>query len=149
VTRYELLKFIHVLFAVVWVGGGLLALLFSIRTQRASREHRLGFARDMTFAADRVFAPAAMTTLLFGILMVLDASALSFGDTWILIGFGGIALSIAIGVGMLTPLSKKLVGELEGGGEGTAPLARIIQLSYLDNLILLVVVWAMITKPGA
>ena len=147
-TRYELLKFIHILFAVVWVGGGLLALVLATRAQKASQAHREGLAHDMEFVAKRIFAPASIVTLLFGILMVLDTDAFSFGDTWILIGLGGILFSIVLGIGVLTPLTGKINAELQAGRDGVGLLGRLTRIAALDSVVLLVVVWAMVAKPG-
>ncbi len=89
-TRFEWLKFAHVLLAVIWIGGSIVGNILASRAAKADQKHRLGFVEDVTALSDRVFAPAAIGTLVFGVLMVLDTDSLSFGDTWILIGLGGV-----------------------------------------------------------
>lgn len=145
---FEIYKFLHISFAIVWVGGGILSQFLTARARRAGPTQVLGIARDMEFASSRVFAPAAMLTLVFGILMVVDFDGYTFSQTWIVIGLVAIGLSIVLGAGFLGPQAAKLVKELEAGDAGaTARLTRITRVSYLDLTILLIAVWAMVAKP--
>ena len=146
---FEIYKFLHVTTAIIWVGGGIFGAVLTERAKSATPAHRLGIAKDMSFVSGRVFAPMAMLTLLFGILMVLDADAIEFEQTWIAIGLGAIVLSIVLGAGFLGPQSGKLVGELESGSDGAMErLRRIALVSYIDLVVLLIAVWAMVAKPG-
>jgi len=43
--------------------------------------------------------PASFATLILGILLVIDGD-LSFGQLWIVIGLGGVAATIATGLGV-------------------------------------------------
>lgn len=145
---FETLKFIHVLAAIVWVGGGIVSAILSYRMRYAAPEHRLGFARDMAVVGDRIYGSAAGIALIAGIWMVIDEPAFGFGQAWIIIGLAGFALSSAIGVGFFGPATKALIADLEAGGSGDAARARIQLGSYADLAILIVVVWAMVVKPG-
>jgi uncharacterized membrane protein len=148
-TLGETYKLIHVLAAIVWVGGGTLALVFTWRALGAEREHRLGYARDMEALANRVFAPASVIALVFGILMVLDIDAFEFSQTWILIGIIALAASVVVGIGFFGPQTKRLVSEIESSDpKAEGRLALIAKMSVLDVGLLYVVVWAMVAKPG-
>lgn len=148
-TLLETYKLLHVLAAIVWVGGGILTLVFTWRALGADREHRLGLARDTEFLANRVFAPAAMVALLFGILMVLEVDAYEFTDTWIVIGFTGLVLSTILGMAYYPPQSKRLITEItESDPKAEGRLATIAKVSTIDMAILVTVVWAMVAKPG-
>lgn len=147
---FEIYKFLHVSLAIIWVGGGIFGAILTERAKSTNPEHRLGIARDMATVSSKVFAPAAILTLLFGVLMVLDVEAIEFQDTWISIGLGAIVLSIVLGAGYLGPQSGKLVAELESGADGAMDrLRRVALISYIDLFVLLVAVWAMVAKPGA
>lgn len=147
---FEIYKFLHVSMAIIWVGGGIFGAILTARAKTASPAHTLGIARDMAFVSGRVFAPAAILTLVFGVLMVLDADVFEFEQTWIAIGLGAIVVSIALGAGFLGPQSGKLLAELESGDEaaGRARLRTIARVSMIDLVVLLVAVWAMVAKPG-
>jgi len=148
-TLGETYKLIHVLAAIVWVGGGTLTLVFTWRALGAEREHRLGFARDVEVLSNRVFAPASVVALVFGILMVLDIDAYDFSQAWILIGIIGLAASVILGMGFFGPQTKRLVTEISADDpKAEGRLALVAKMSALDMTILYVVVWAMVTKPG-
>lgn len=146
---FEIYKFLHVSAAIVWVGGGIFGAILTRRALSAPPEHTLGIARDMDHVSKRLFVPAALATLLFGILMVVDAEPYGFGQAWIIIGLGGVALSIAVGAGFLGPQSEKLVEELEAGDPSAiSRLETVDKVALVDLAVLLIVVWAMVAKPG-
>jgi uncharacterized membrane protein len=148
-TLFETLKLIHVLAAMMWVGGGILQTIYAVRARRADDAHRLGFARDMVFLGSRVFGTASGVALIFGVWMVFERPGFTFGDTWIIIGLAGFALSSAIGVAFFTPKGKALLARLEAGEQAESLLATVTRVAFVDQFILLVVVWAMVVKPGA
>ena len=147
-TLFETLKLIHVLAAIVWVGGGILQTIYAARARRATAGHRLGFARDMMFLS-KVFGTASGVALIFGVWMVLENDAYAFGDTWIIIGLAGFALSSIVGGAFFGPKGKALLAELEAGKPGDALLRFISRVALVDQAILVVVIWAMVVKPGA
>lgn len=148
-TLFATLKFLHVLVAIIWVGGGILQTILVWRVRKADAIHRLGLARDMRAMADKVFGAATVAVLLFGIWMVIERPAFAFGDTWIVIGLVGIVLSGAIGGAFFAPKGKALVARLESGESADKLLGVISRVALVDQVILLVVVWAMVAKPGA
>lgn len=148
-SKFEIFKFLHVTAAIIWVGGGILAAIFTERAKKAEPAHTLGIARDMEYVALRVFNPTSILTLVFGVLMVLEADAIEFGQTWIIMGIGGVVISAILGMGYLGPQAKKLVAELTAGDAAAGPrLNAISRVAQVDLVILLVVVWAMVAKPG-
>lgn len=150
---YGVYKFLHVAAAVIWVGSGFGLFALTARMNRiGDRPGLLAIGRHAEALGKTLFAPASAVTLVFGILMVATADALSFTDTWIIVGFVGIALSSAIGMGMISPTGKRL-GEtvLEKGPD--APeidqlIGRLLTLNVVDLVILFGVIWAMVLKPG-
>ena len=145
---FEIYKFLHISAAIVWVGGGFFSLIFTHRARSADPAHRLGIARDMHFVGNRVFGPAAMATLLFGILMVVDFDGYTFSQTWIIIGLSAIGASIVLGALLIGRQSALLLQELEAGDPGASRRLQVLtRLSYVDMTILLIAVWAMVAKP--
>lgn len=148
-TLSETYKLLHVLAAIVWVGGGTLALVFTWKALGAEREHRLGYARDIEVLSNRVFAPASVAALLFGILMVLEIDSFDFSQAWILIGIIGLAASVVLGMGFFGPQTKRLVTEISTNDpKAEGRLGLIAKMSVIDMTILYVVVWAMVFQPG-
>lgn len=147
----NLLKFLHVLAAVVWVGGSVLVLVFGIRLgtdPNATKEQRITFTKNAV-AAGTVFTIAALAALAFGGWLVADVGY-DWGDTWITIGFAGIAVGAALGMGFYGPQSRRLLAELESDDPTALKRGRRISMvSAAETLLLIVVVWAMVFKPGA
>ena len=151
---YEALQVVHVIAAVVWVGGGVSMQILGIRAQRAGNADRLMFlGREIEFVGKRIFLPASIVVLLLGIAMVIKAEPIGFGDPWILLGLGGIIVSAVVGAAYLGPQTGKLAALVEQQGAESpdvrAQMNRVFLASRLDLLILIGVVVDMVVKPGS
>lgn len=146
---YEVYQFLHVLSAIVWVGGMIIAQFFGARAAGSGDPgRRLAFARDMDVAG-RIFTAAAISTLLWGILMVVDSPVLEFEQTWIVIGFVGIAAGAGLGMGFLMPKTRLAIAQMEAGDAAAAGTMRSnVMVSRVLAVILVVTIWAMVFKPG-
>ena len=146
---YTILKFMHVATSTVWVGGGFLLALVAIRAERADdREAMLVNMRNTGALGNLVFVPAALLTLVFGLLMCWFW--LGFSDLWILIGIAGYATTFAIGAGIMKPTSDRLTAIVEKEGMNAPALAigrRMLQIAKFDYTVMLVIVAAMVLKP--
>jgi len=150
---YDTLKLLHVLAATIWVGGAALLVFRGFRlsmNRDAGTQERLVFARD-SLASGTVFAITGILTLVFGMWMVVDADgAIGWGDTWITFGFTGVALGAVLGQVFYGPQGRKLVAALESGDPAADAISRRLgMVSMLEILVLFVVIWAMVFKPGA
>lgn len=148
-SLFETLKLIHVLFAITWVGGSIFLIITVVRSRTGPPAHKLAMARN-TEVAGRVFMISGIVVLAMGVWMVLDTAAYEFSQAWILIGLAGLIASAALGGAYFGPQSAALVAEYEAQDEsaGDARVGRIVKVAYLDLLVLIVVVWAMVAKPG-
>lgn len=152
-TGYELLKTIHVVFAVIWVGGAATIQVLATRLLRANEPSRFAaFGKDVEFVGTRVFTPASVVVLAAGIWMVV-ISGWNFTDLWIIFGLVGIAFSAIVGAAYLGPESGRIGKLIEAKGpedrEVTVRLNRIFVISRVELVILLLIVINMIVKPGA
>lgn len=149
---YESLKTIHVLFAVIWVGGAATVQVLVTRLARANEPARLAaFAKDVEWVGKRMFMPSSLIVLAAGIWMVV-ISGWNFSDLWIIFGLVGIAFSATVGSAFLGPESGR-IGKLidERGPEDSevqSRLARIFVVSRVELVILLLIVINMVVKPG-
>lgn len=149
---FAIFKLIHVSVAVFWVGGGVLLTVLALRAERAKDPEEMAhIARQAVFAGEKLFAPAGLVVLAMGIAMVINSPEIGFGTTWVDIGLTGYALSFATGIGVLAPLSRRIVALLEEKGaaapETQAAIARILLIARVDIAVLLVVVADMLMKP--
>ncbi len=150
---YNTLKFVHVIAAVAWVGGGLFVQYLATRLKRADDPLRLAaFAKDIEKAGLQFFMPVSLTVLVMGIVLVLYTPALGFTDTWILVGLIGYAATFVTGAFFLGPTSGKLAKDMETEGPASpavqAGIRRIFAISRIDQAVLIVVIADMVFKPG-
>jgi uncharacterized membrane protein len=153
VSRYELLVFLHVACAIVWLGAGLLMSVLELKASRSGDPAAMGrIGGDNEWLAPRLFIPASLLTLLFGILLVADGPW-TIGTLWVDLGLAGFALTFATGIGVLKPTSEKLKATIERDGPGTPEAARLghrlALVSRLDAVVLFAVVAVMASKPAS
>jgi uncharacterized membrane protein len=153
VSRYELLVFLHVSCAIVWLGAGLLLSVFELKAERAhdlAALARLG--PDNEWLAPRLFIPASLLTLVFGLLLVADGPW-TLSTLWIDLGLAGFALTFATGIGILKPTAEKLKAVSMRDGPGSPEAARLghrlAVVSRLDLVVLFAVVAVMASKPAS
>ena len=61
---YDTFLTVHILFVVVWIGGGLLLTVFGIKAERSRDPAEMGQLTKMAaFAGERIFAPALWRTI--------------------------------------------------------------------------------------
>jgi uncharacterized membrane protein len=150
---YSLFKAGHVLFAVIWVGGGVTIFIHAIRAQTArDPEGIVTVAKQAAFMGEKVFAPVGLVTFLLGIAMMINTSW-GWGHFWIIAGLIGYASTFIVGVAILSPLAKKIDESAEKNGpthpETIALIERIMLIGRFDVAILMLVVLDMVTKPFA
>ena len=151
-TWFGIFKIVHVGFAVFWVGGGLLLTALALRAERSKDPEDLAtIARQATFVGEKLFAPASGIVLLMGIVMVINSPEIGFGDTWVIIGLVGFAISFVTGIAVLAPRARRLVELFETVGS-TAPqtqaaIREILLISRIDVAVLVIVVFDMLMKP--
>lgn len=146
---FEAYKLIHVLAALIWVGGSIMAQFFAARLSSAEPAHRLGFARDLRFASTRIFVPSAIVVFLAGSLMIEEGLGFEYADPFVVIGLITVAVSLATALGFLIPATSRAI-KLMTSGQGPAAGALIRKIAWTARfviLLMLIAVWAMVVKP--
>ena len=149
----EFLTMLHVVAAVIWVGGAFAAQMYALRARAAEDPARMSqFGQDTEWIGTRIFTPASLLVLALGITLVVREPVYAFGDTWILIGLGGILFSALVGSLFLGPESGRLAKVIAEKGPGDPEVKRRIDrltlVSRIELGILLLVVADMVVKPG-
>ena len=150
----EILKAIHVLAAVIWVGGAAASQFYAIRIQKANDPARLaGFGKDAEWVGMHIFFPASIVVLALGIWITIRVDYYAFGDAWILIGLGGILFSALVGSLFLGPESGRIAKLLEAEGPESPAfqqrMSRLYLVSRIELAVLIIVVLDMVVRPGS
>lgn len=147
---YLAIKLLHVLAAMIWLGGGFCLLIVGIMADRTNDgEELLRLMQTVACLGNRVFVPAALVTLACGIILVW--MAWSFADFWVMLALGGFAMSFALGTGVIKPRSDRLSDMASREGASPAVVAQcreIIRHAKLDHVIMFLIVVVMVLKPG-
>jgi uncharacterized membrane protein len=148
---YAIFRVVHVVVAVFWVGGGLTLTILGLRAERLDDPAEMAtLARQAAFVGEKLFAPAGVIVLLMGIGMVVNLD-LGWSHFWIIAGLVGYAATFVTGVGVLSPLAKKVDVLLTEKGadapETQATIRRILLVARVDVALLLLVVADMTLKP--
>lgn len=148
-SAYTIMKFLHVLTAIIWVGGVFTLVVMSVRASRAGDGATMrALATQSEWFGQFVLGPSAMATLVTGIIVgVLMKGGMPL---WMILGLGGAVASIAIGAAFQGRAAQRLRGLAESGERGPALAAaqRRVRLLAVTNLVILfAVVGAMVIKP--
>ena len=153
-NHYSALLFVHVLSAVVWVGGACTVQVYALRALRTDDAVKVAsFASDTEFVGTRVFIPASLILLVSGMLTLRDSGGLwSYSQGWVQFGLAVIAVSIVVGIGYLGPEAGRIARATDAGGvespEVQQRIRRIFLVSRIELVLLLAVVFDMVVKPG-
>ncbi len=145
------LKLIHVLAAIAWFGAGTVrAVLFARARGSGDRLRLITFLEENEFLGRVYYNITGIITLVAGVWLVL-ISNWEFSQLWISIGFIGVIVGIVWGVVFYPRFQREALAGLADGevSDVREPLTRFALYANVELLILVIVVWAMVFKPGA
>lgn len=148
---YPYAKLLHILFAALWIGGGVAMIMLGLAAAHARDDDRLvRVVLQVVWLAERLFVPSSLLTFVFGALMVWLAH--SFRELWILLGMAGFAATFVTGVFIIKPMADRVaaIAVTEGASPAAAALARrILRTSVFDYVAIVLVATVMVLKPTA
>ncbi len=150
-TWYTFFKSVHVIAAVIWVGGAAVTQLYALRALATNDGKRQAeFAKDAEVIGMRTFTPASLVLFLAAIGMMVNAHW-PWGQNWTVLGLVAWGASFVVGAGFLGPESGRLAKLIAEQGPDspavTARIRRILMVSRCELVLLLVVIWNMVVKP--
>src|ERR1051326_3587886 len=90
-TLYNWLLLLHIVAAMVWVGGAVMLGATATRVIRAGDEEDVApFLANLRVLGPLVLAPATVAVLGLGIWMVLNSAAWDFGQEWVQLALGAV-----------------------------------------------------------
>lgn len=150
-STYGVYKMLHVVAAVVWVGGAAMIAVLALLTERENDPAGLAaLGRKTEYLSNRFFIPSALAVLAFGIAMMLEGD-LDWGQFWLIVGLVGFAVTFAVGIAYLGPQTKKVAALTEEHGPEhaltQAALKKLLVVVRFDVAMMLVIVADMAAKP--
>jgi uncharacterized membrane protein len=150
-TTYELLTFLHISAAIIWLGAGfLLGVLIFGAARAGDRGREAGYHRDVGWLAPRVFVPGSLATFIFGVLLTIDGDW-DFGSLWITVAMIGWLASFLTGILYFKPEGQRIGALAAERGPGDPEIeARVHRVNIIDRVqlaVLFTVVADMVIKP--
>jgi uncharacterized membrane protein len=145
---YNLLKFLHIVGVIAWIGAtvtiGVLNARFARHEERAAR---LAMVRQTPAAAAFIMMPGGVLALVAGIGMTITAR--TGMPLWIDWGVLALVVSAVLGATVLRRTGEALAARIAAGVNDTRALERRLALwSSFNLLLLLSAAWAMVFKPA-
>jgi uncharacterized membrane protein len=153
VSLYEILLFAHITTAILWIGAGFSLVVLGLLGEWKNDEGSLRTALDGANRLGNVyFVPVSLLVIVFGIALVAESEAWSFGQLWIVLGLVGYALTFVTGIAVIKPRGEKIGRMIEQAGGAMTPEAtlegqKLLTLARIDYFVLFLVVLDMVVKP--
>ena len=150
-SYYEVLLFLHILAAIVWIGTGIAFQLIGFRAEQTRNGPFMqGLAESAEWLTPRLFIPSSLAVLILGILLTIEGPW-TFGTLWVLLGLSGFAASFLTGLLFLRVEAQRIDAAIGAHGpespEARRHVRRINIVQRVELAILLIVVAAMAIKP--
>jgi uncharacterized membrane protein len=147
---FQLVKFVHVLLAIVAVGFNASYGIWLARSANAPQATQSHVLRTIKFLDDRIANPAYGLLLVTGVFMVFSAGIPI--RLWITLAIVLWLVLVFVGLGVYTPTLRDQIRVLESEGPGSEDYQRLSSrgrtLGVVLGVIVIVIVFLMVTKPG-
>jgi len=145
---YELLVTLHILSAMVWIGGGFV-MMGSFRNLKraegqAAADQTLGYLEPAMYW---FFLPAPFLVVATGIAMVFLNDAWAFSQVWISLAIGLFLVALIMGAGFGDRMEKQMRQAREEGRSLPDVFDRYLRLGFTEMGVVLVVILLMVYKP--
>ncbi len=150
-STYELLLLLHVLAVVIWLGAAFALTMLVLRAELAHDAAAKAEVNAGTeWLAVRVFIPASLSTLIFGLLTMIEGPW-GLDQLWVALGLAGWAVSFFTGILYFKPESERVEALVsEQGAESPEVQRRLDQMELIGRIelaVLFLVVGDMVIKP--
>jgi uncharacterized membrane protein len=149
---YQVYLAVHVIAAVVWVGGDVtLTTLGIVFERRRDGETLAAIGKAGAWVGTRIYTPALFAVLGFGIAMI-EKGGLGWGQFWIDFALAGWTVAAVVGVGFIGPELGRIDRAAQAHGPGSeevrARVARLFTVFRFDTVLLMLIVLDMAAKPS-
>jgi uncharacterized membrane protein len=150
-TGYLILKWLHVLFAIIALGANI---TYGVWFALAGREPQLlSFAlRGVRLLDNRIANPAYGLLLITGMAMVGAGHIPLFSTPWLLTSLILYVILVVVAAAVYTPTLRRGAQALEAGGPGSpefeAAASRGRTVGIILVIIAVIIVFVMVTKPA-
>ena len=151
-ASYDIYKALHVVAAVIWVGGDVTLTTLGIVFERRKDGPTLAALGKMgEWIGTRVYTPALFAVLGFGI-AVVQKGGFGWDIVWLDLALAGWAIAAAVGIGFVGPELGRIDRAAREFGPDSDEVARRVRRLFtifrFDTALLVLVVLDMTAKPS-
>jgi uncharacterized membrane protein len=152
-TLESWIHLIHIVGAVIWVGGGVMLSVIGARARQSEDPGIIGeFAQLLSYAGLRILMPAVVAVIITGVWLVLVSPEWNFTQLWVILALGAFVVAFLIGAVYLSRTALELE-RLATRTDADLQAARDVLGRWIVGyrvvlLILMFVLWDMVFKPG-
>jgi uncharacterized membrane protein len=148
---FQIYLAVHVIAAVIWVGGDVtLTTLGIVFERRGEGDMLAALGRMGTWIGVRVYTPALFVVIAFGIALMHEMH-IDWGQFWVIFGLIGWACAGVIGVGFVGPELGRIDEAARAHGptspEVMARVKRLFMIFRFDTALLVLIVLDMTAQP--
>jgi uncharacterized membrane protein len=152
-NSYQVYKALHVIAAVIWVGGDVTLTTLGIVFERRNDGPTLqALGRMGTWIGTRVYTPALFIVLAFGIAVMEKGDFDWWGVFWIDFALAGWLVAALVGVGFVGPELGRIDQAAQEHGPDSALVRAKVQRLFLifrfDTALLVLILIDMVAKPS-
>ena len=149
---YQIYLAIHVVAAVIWVGGDVtLTALGIVFERRQEGETLAALGRMGAWIGTRVYTPTLFVVIAFGIALMHERPDFDYGEFWVIFGLIGWGIAATVGLTFVGPeLGRIDVAARTHGPQSEEVMRRVKRLFMVfrfDTALLLLIVLDMSAKP--
>ena len=148
---YQIYKAVHVVAAVIWVGGDVtLTTLGIVFERRKEGETLAALGRMGTWIGTRVYTPVLFVVIAFG-LALMHEGHFGYGHFWVIFALLGWATAGTIGIAFVGPELGRIDEAARAHGPQSEEVMRRVKRLFMifrfDTAVLLLIVIDMSAKP--
>lgn len=146
---YTVFKYLHVISAVCWVGGGMVLFFAGLMAEMRKDDPGVASVLKIVVVLSPIwFIPMSLLTLIFGVIMATLYGLWS--EAWIVLGLLGFLATFCIGLFVLKPTSEAFTAHNDAGRvpEAKTHGQRMLAVSKFDYVLLFSVIFDMVFRPG-
>jgi uncharacterized membrane protein len=152
VDSYTVIKFFHILLAIIWIGGGTMLTILAELTRRSNEPGAMArLAYQIDWISKRVLVPSAVIVFGLGFWLV-HKGQWSYNHFWIVWAIAAFVVSFLVGALFLGPQSGRVGKLIQAEGPDSPQVATqiglLVNVARLDLLLLASIVFMMVTKVG-
>ncbi len=148
-----LLLYVHLLGVVVWIGGGALFAVWGGRARRSGQPTLVIFvAETVAWLVDWVVVPAALVTLVSGVLLAVAADLAKKPPPWLVVKVGVVAVGVVLVFAVQRPTARALVHALHATGKKAGAQVpglarRQARMGMIGGVLALIIIGLAVFKP--